>query len=295
MVARVQNRTAVSAPALPPVATRKASTTAPAASTAKAGWSAGSANSASLRLVESSLDGGTRTIRGVPAPKGFTLSTGEDKRTVTVKLANGKKASFEMSNQSLSIRGADGKTRSLIASDEARIREDVGAFKEQMQGLSRDDAQYANGWEYNSHVSGAGTAGQLVSVLHSNDYMMGGPHPDGEQVLKTFDARTGKQVALNKLLSPAQFKALCDTVEQRLKTMKVDGEDVTGSDFSMGGDRAYIEEKVANNFALVTDSKGKVQIDVDWGSGSHALAPYRAHFTFDAPTDARFRTTIGAN
>jgi hypothetical protein len=98
-------------------------------------------------------------------------------------------------------------------------------------------------------------------------------------------------VKLEDLLSQKQMAALVKDIETRLPKLKgPDG--IEGSSFHFG-DTASLRATINDNFALTSDKNGKVQIQIAWESGIHALGGQMAHFTVDAPQDPAFLQKIG--
>ena len=148
-------------------------------------------------------------------------------------------------------------------------------------------------WDSESGVRGAGTAGQLFSVSLGESDFTGGAHPNSGTFLNTYDARTGKQVNLDQLLTPKQMNDLVNDVAARLPKLKGPEQDIGPESFGFGDDKAALRKTINENFALSTDKNGKVKIDIAWESGVHALGGLMAHFSVDAPTDAQFKKNIG--
>jgi hypothetical protein len=128
-----------------------------------------------------------------------------------------------------------------------------------------------------------GSAGQMLSAREVVSSFTGGAHPNNGTQVRTYDARTGKQVKLDQLLTPVQFQKVVAGVKQGLDKL----EDVD----SFRPDN--LSKAVRENFALVTDGHGKVHIEVLLPSYVHAMGGLEAQFRFASPDDAAFRARLG--
>lgn len=90
-------------------------------------------------------------------------------------------------------------------------------------------------------------------------------------------------MTLNQLLTPEQFQRVVAGVKQGFE--KLDEVDSFRPE--------KLSKAVRENFALVTDGKGKVHIEVLLPSYVHALGGSEAPFRFPAPDDAAFRARAG--
>lgn len=273
-----------------------------AATPAKQGWGATGAAKAgmvgspahsgasSVKLLSASIGDGP-TAKGFPAPKGFTVQTANDNRKESIKLADGRTATMEWSSQTLTAKGPDGKTVTLVGKDNAAFDQYKADFKEAFEGVTKADLELSPmpDWSSERGFTGAGAAGKLLSVSQGVSDYTGGAHPNSGSSLVTYDTSTGRQVKLDELLSKEQFKAICDTITTALPKLKGE-DDVDGNAFQPYQDMAAM---VAENFSVSTDSRGKAQITVAWESGVHALGGQMATFTFAAPTDAAFKQKVG--
>ena len=261
------------------------------AQTAATGWAAGSGKSAPLKITLATIDEGPKTFEKVLLPKGFKgeLKTTTVNQKDKVYDAN---ASLELSSTTLNVTGPGGK-KFTIGSDggmaqlKTEWRSEVDAAKK-----APKEEWTRLEWDSGTSISGAGTAGQLFSTMEGGSEYTGGAHPNHATALATYDARTGKQVTLDSLITPKQMNDLVNEVDRRISKMK--GPDDIGADsFGMGGDKAALRDTINKNFALSTDKSGKVKIDIAWESGVHALGGLMAHVSVEAPTDAAFKKAAG--
>jgi hypothetical protein len=248
---------------------------------------------AQVKLVSAKItdDLGLGAVDGFPAPKGFTVTQGEDKRSASQALVDGRTATFSWDSATLSAKGPDGKTIELRGKDDAGYTQALSDFTENFKAATKDDLQYQSMVEWDSErgFSGVGTAGKLMSVTESVGDYTGGAHPNHGSQLETFDLSTGKQVTLDQLLSKDQMASLVSTIKTALPKLK--GEDgIDGQTFEPYQDLA---KHVAENFAISTGKDGKPVITVAWESGVHALGGSMATFTFAAPDDAAFKAKAG--
>ncbi len=256
--------------------------------TAPAGGAAAQVKLMSAKLTD---DLGIPAANGFPAPKGFTVKLGDDKRQATQALADGRSATFAWDSATLSATGPDGKTIALKPKDEQGYAQALADFQDNFKGATKDDLQYQTmvDWESDRGFSGVGSAGKLMSVSEAVGDFTGGAHPNHGTQLETFDLATGKQVTLDQLLSKDQLNSIVNTIKATLPKLK--GEDgIDGQTFQPYQDLA---KHVAENFAISTGKDGKPVITVAWESGVHALGGVMATFNFAAPDDAAFRAKAG--
>lgn len=276
---------ATSAPQKPKQSTAAAKTTAPAA-----GWGA-KATGGALKITAARIDEGVKTTSKVGLPAGYTgtTSTIENNLKDTV---HGTKVGFEQSAQQLNVSGPNGQ-KFTIGTDKKAIDEMLGEWRSEVKSAKGEPAnEFSNlSWDSQSSVSGVGTAGKLLSVSLGGSSYTGGAHPNSGTQLATYDARTGKQVKLDELLTPQQMNALVKDIGAKLARLK-GPDDVDGQSFNWGGPEE-LKATIAENFALTQDKSGKVKIEIAWESGVHALGPLSAHFTVDAPSDKAFKAKIG--
>lgn len=274
-----------------------------AAATAK-GW--GAAGAAKAGKVGPAQNSGTSQVKLLSAkieelpgsealvpPKGYAAMLGEDKRSASMPLADGRTAKFEWDSATLSVKGPNGKTVELVAKDEAGFKGYQSDFNDNFKDLKKEDLEFTQpDWDSSRSYSGVGAAGKMMSVSENVGDYMGGAHPNHGSTLQTYDASTGQKVTLDQLVSKEQFQSIVATIAGTLPKLKggAEAEGVAGETFSPYQDMA---KHVAENFALTTDTKGNAQITVAWESGVHALGPLAASFTFAAPTDAAFKAKIG--
>lgn len=276
-----------------PQKTKAAAQQAPAQQAQAAGWAAkGASTGGALRISAASIGDGPKTTTGLQLPPGYSSKsqTLTDKQSTTV---HGQAASIEQSVQQVTVSGPGGKKFSVGEGAES-IKGFAADWKSEMDSLkgeAKPEYMPMTDWSAESTVSGAGTAGQLFSVSHAGNSYMGGAHPNHGTALNTYDARTGKQVTLDQLLTPKQLHALTKDIEKRLKTM-TGPEGVEGSSFHWG-DTASLQKTINENFSITQDKSGKVQLNIAWESGVHALGGLMAHFTVDAPSDPAFLQKIG--
>jgi hypothetical protein len=258
-----------------------------------AGWGPAT-KTAPLKMTKAVIDDGVFSSDvKVHGPKGTKISSNTAEQTIKAKMSDGKFATGKFSGETLSIVDAAGKSK-VLASTAGTVAQAVKDYKEVAADMSHDVDRSSDDAEFSAHYAGAGNAGKLISVTENTEqwssFQM---HPNTSTELKTFDSRTGKQVQLSDLLSKGQFDSVVSQLKKALPGIKgargMD-EGLDGATFSLDGRERDV---VNNNFALTTNSKGKVQIEVSWGSGIHAMGPAMAHFAFEAPTDAAFRAKIG--
>jgi hypothetical protein len=254
----------------------------------KVGGAQGSASQ--VKLLAATIDSLPGTEKMV-APKGYSVVTGEDKRSLTASLPDGRTAKFDWDSQTLSAKGPDGKTVVLADKDEAGFKGYASDFNDNFKGISKEDAANITmpEWDSSRSYGGVGAAGKMLSVSENVGDYTGGAHPNYAGQLQTYDLSTGKKVTLDQLVSKDQLASIVSTIQKQLP--KLTGSDgVDGGSFQPYGD---INKMVSENFALSTDAKGNAQITVAWMSGVHAMGDLAATFTFAAPTDAAFKAKIG--
>jgi hypothetical protein len=244
-----------------------------ATSVPKTGWNANTKASA-LKMTSQTLDKGPNVGGKLVAPKGFSIDVVEFKKEIKGTRPDGFKFTGSFAGQQILLTGADGK-RKVVADttrEAAKSAQAYDANKSSAGVMSKSEA---------STYTGVGSAGALMSLTRINpaDTFM---KPSVNRI-QTVDARTGKAVKLSELLSKSQFQSIVAQVGSNLATI-----DNSGA-YEGGANAAALDQ----NFALTTDSKGKVQIHLAWESGVHGLAGTMAHFTFEAPTDAAFRAKLG--
>lgn len=269
--------------------TKKPATTEQAQTTKAAGWGP-KGNAGALKITAARIGDGPKTTDTVSMPKGFTAKLDDIKQKATDKV-HGQEVSIEQSGQTLTVSGG-GKTFS-IGGDKAAIDQTAADWKAEVAAAKKEPANefMQLNWFGDTSIRGAGTAGKLFSTMEGGSIYTGGAHPSNGTALSTYDARTGKEVKLDELLTPQQMNALVKDIGTKLPKLKgPDG--MEGSTWSWGTPED-LRRTINENFALTTDKTGKVQIQVAWESGVHALGGQMAHFTIDAPNDAAFRAKIG--
>ncbi len=269
---------------------KAATTAAPAKQTAAAGWGAGAGKTTSLKISKATIGDGPKTTDGLQVPKGYKseIKPLAQKLTDTV---HGKAVDLEQNDVQATLITPGGKRFQLGSTD--GMKQTASDWKEEVAASKKDPAnEYMSLSWYSDHsMRGAGTAGKMMSVSEGGSDFTGGAHPNNGSMLVTYDASTGKQVKLDALLTQQQMSALVKDIETKLPRLK-GPEGMEGSSWQYG-DTAALRETVNSNFALTTDKAGKVQIQVAWESGIHALGGQMAHFTVEAPNDAAFRAKLG--
>lgn len=270
----------------------KAKEAAPTAQSAAVGWSAGAGKAASLKITQASIGDGPAITPKVVVPKGFKAEVKELAQKDSDKV-HGKAVGLEQSAQVLTVTGPGGKKFS-VGEGEASIKQYAADWKSEVSAAKKAPKEefMQLDWDSSSSVSGAGTAGQLFSVSQGGSSYMGGAHPNNGTALSTFDARTGKQVKLDELISPKQMNDLVNDIAARLPKLK-GPDDIGPESFGFVDDKAALRQAINENFAVSTDKSGKVKIDIAWESGVHALGGLMAHFSVEGPTDAGFKQKIG--
>lgn len=261
-----------------------------AAKPAATGWTTGAKAPTSLKITAASIGDGPATTPKLQVPKGYTAQV-KDLSNKASDTVNGTKVSVEVSEQQATLTTPAGKTITLGGKPDLTglVSEWKDAVKE-AKGQPPSEFM-ALDWESGHTFSGVGTAGKLVSVSESFEDFTGGAHPNAGTALVTYDATTGKKVTLDSLLTPQQMSNLVKDVTARLATLK-GPDDVDGSSFSMG-DAKSTRDTLNQNFVVTTDKQGKVQLQIAWESGIHALGGVMASFTVDAPNDPAFRAKVG--
>ncbi len=260
-------------------------------STAAAGaWGTGTKPATSLKISSAKLDEGIATLPKIAVPAGYSVAVKELARKAS-DTVHGTKVTLEQSDQQVTLTSPKGKKMTIGAGGdmpgtEAEWKSEIKSAKAEPKN------EYMNlSWDSSHTTSGVGTVGKMFSVSDSASSYTGGAHPNSGTAISTYDASTGKQVKLDSLLTQQQMSSLVNDIEAKLGKLK-GPEDVEGSSFNML-DKAALRATVNENFALTTDKNGKVQIQIAWESGIHALGPLSAHFTVDAPTDPAFKAKIG--
>jgi len=262
---------------------------APTAQAKAAGWGSGAAKASSLKIASATIGDGSKLSEKLQLPKGFSAEVKPMSEKLTDKV-NGKSASLEQNDLKVSISGPGGKKFTLTDGAES-MKQTASDWKEEVAAQKKEPSEWAQlDWDANHSISGAGTAGKMFSVSEMYESYMGGAHPNGGSVISTWDASTGKQVKLDQFLTQKQMANLVKDIEVKLPKLS-NGDGVDGTSFAMGDS---LRDTINSNSALTTDKSGKVQIQVAWESGIHALGGQMAHCTVDAPTDPAFRKTIGS-
>ena len=213
-----------------------------------------------------------------PKVGGATVQVQSQQKKLEVPLQGGGKGTVEWFDETLSLKNA--KTGATVVLERADPRA-LTALAGELKGASAEDGP--TGWDSSRSFSPVGSAGQLLSAREVVSSYTGGAHPNNGSQVRTYDARTGKQVKLDQLLTPEQFQRVVAGVKQGFE--KLDEVDSYRPD--------NLSKAVRENFALVTDSKGKVHIEVLLPSYVHALGGSEAQFRFPAPDDAAFRARAG--
>jgi hypothetical protein len=254
-----------------------------------AAWGPG-AKTESLRISGARIGDGPKTGE-VKVPKGFKAEV----KTFDMKASDkvhGEPASLEQSTQQLTLTAPGGKKVTIGGGPES-LKQFTDDWKSEVAAAKKEPKNEWTRlqWDSQSGLSGAGTAGKLVSLSEGGSSYMGGAHPNHGTILRTYDANTGKPVKLDDLLSQKQVADLVKQIEKQLPGLSgPDG--IEGSSFHFG-DTASLRETINENFAVTQGKDGKVKIEIAWESGIHALGGQMAHFTVDAPNDPAFRARIG--
>ncbi len=284
--AQVRTPSSVQQPKTP----AKPQTAAQTAQTAAAGWGAGAKVATSLKITRAAIDDGPKMGK-IQAPKGFSVAV-KDLSNKASDTVHGQKVTIEQSDQQVTISGPGGKKVTIGGS--GGIDQTLADWKAEVKATKsepKSDYPPQLSWDNQNSISGAGTAGRMISLASAGSSYTGGAHPNNYTVVNTYDAATGKQVKLDSLLTQQQMSNLVKDIGAKLGKLD-NGDGIEGSSFSLG-DAASLRETINNNFALTTDKNGKVQIEIAWESGIHALGGQMAHFTVDAPTDPAFKAKIG--
>ncbi|MBL8919846.1 MAG: hypothetical protein JNJ54_13340 [Myxococcaceae bacterium] len=252
-------------------------------------WAAGP-KSDGVPLTAARIDGGPRTTEQVTVPKGYTGKLEPIVQRASDRV-RGTGVSIEQRGQQLTVTGPGGE--SFTVGSKAAIEELAAEWRSQVAAAKQDPAQQflQLEWSLTASVRGAGTAGMLFSTLESRSTYAGGAHPSNSLTLATHDARTGKRVTLDELLTPRQLSAVVKVISAKLRTLG-NTEGVDGSLWTWSSPEV-LQRTISENFALTTAANGRVQLHVAWESGVHAIGGQLAHFTFDAPVDAAFRAKLG--
>jgi hypothetical protein len=269
------------------------------ASTTQKAWGPSGANKkpqvgGGLTISKAEIGDGPQTSEKLTLPKGYSQVSGSLTHSESMPLADGRTAKLDINHATVSIKGPGGKSVEIAPSDQKEIADMKQWFQEEFKGKSKADLEFASFPEWNDDktISGAGGAGKLTSVMISGNQYSGGAHPNHYTQVGTFDVTTGKQVKLDELLPKATVDKLATNVLARLQTMS--GPDsIEGSAFALGGDEKTIRDLINSSFALTQGKNGKVNIELTWDSGVHALGGLLAHFTVPAPDDAAFKAKIG--
>jgi len=228
-------------------------------------------------------------------PTGYRASAPIEQQVFTTPAADGRTAKVEWSDQVLNVSTKGQPAVQLVGKDEAGF--------EQLKEWAKEDAADPNEnstleYEGQNFVTGVGHAGKMMSVASGYYEDAGGAHPDHGTMYQTYDVRSGKQVHLDDVLSPAQFKSVVEQVQQKLPSINSEWTDTFEPiNAASPGDAPRYEDwanQVRDNFALVTDKDGRQYIRIGWESGMTVLGDMAARFTFTAPTDAAFEQKIGA-
>lgn len=277
-----------SAPAQQKAPAKPAKEAATASQTKAAGWGSGAAKATALKITSAQIGDGPATTEKLQLPKGYQAEVKELKEKLTDKV-NGKAVAIEQTDVRVTLTGPGGKKLTLSDGAES-IKQTASDWKSEVAAQKKEPSEWAQlDWDASHSVSGAGTAGKMMSVSDAYSSYTGGAHPNHGTILATYDASTGKQVKLDQLLSQQQMSNLVKDITKKLPTLS-NADGIEGSSFGMAGD---LRDTINSNFALTTDKSGKVQIQIAWESGIHALGGQMAHFTVDAPNDPAFRKAIG--
>ncbi|MFZ5445477.1 MAG: hypothetical protein ACOZQL_36135 [Myxococcota bacterium] len=286
MVSSVKSSQVRTAAAQQKTPSKPAKDTAASSQTAAAGWGAG-AKAASLKITSAQIGDGPAVTEKLQLPKGYAAEVKELKEKLTDKV-NGKACAIEQTDVRVTLTGPGGKKLTLSDGAES-IKQTASDWKSEIEAQKKEPSEWAQlDWDASHTMSGVGTAGKLFSVSDAYSSYTGGAHPNHGTALSTWDASTGKQVKLDQLLTQQQMTNLVKDISARLPKLN-NGDGIDGSSFGMGD----LRDTINSNFALTSDKNGKVQIQIAWESGIHALGGQMAHFTVDAPTDATFRKAIG--
>ena len=277
----------------------KAAQPASAGSTQKTWQPGGAAKKApaggALKIAKAEIGDGPKTTEKLTLPKGYSQVDSRFQVNDGFKLTDGRDAKLEVDYQRLSIKGPDGKAFEVLPPDTQALGETKKWFHEEFEGKTKAELEMSGfpEWSDERAFLGAGGAGKMVSIMESVNSYEGGAHPNHGTALMTLDVRNGKQMKLDDLLPRATVDKLAQNIAARLQTMKTSDGDVDGSVFNMGGDVKSVRDAINSSFALTQDKSGKVNIDIAWESGIHAMGGLMAHFTVPAPTDDAFKAKIG--
>jgi hypothetical protein len=248
-----------------------------------------------LKIAKAEIGDGPKTTEKLTLPRGYSQVDSKFTLNDSFKLTDGRDAKLEVNYDRLSIKGPDGKSFEISPPATKDLEETKKWFHEEFEGKSKEDLEMAGFPEWSDERSfmGAGGAGKMVSIMESVNSYEGGAHPNHGTGLMTLDVRSGKQMKLDDLLPRATVDKLAEAIYARLQTTKTSDGEVEGSAFNMSGDVKSIRDTINTAFALQTDKSGKVNIEIAWESGIHAMGGLMAHFTVPAPTDDAFKAKIG--
>lgn len=226
------NRTAATRSTGQTAPSKKPATTEQAQTTKAAGWGPKS-NAGALKITAARIGDGPKTTENVSLPKGFA-----GKLDTIVQKANdkvhGQDVSIEQSGQQLTVSGPGGKSFT-IGGDKAAIEQTANEWREEVKlAKSEPKNEFTQlNWFGDTGMRGAGTAGKLFSTMEGGSIYTGGAHPSNGTALSTYDARTGKEVKLDELLTPAQMNSLVKDIGAKLPKLKgPDG--IEGTTWSWG-------------------------------------------------------------
>ena len=228
------------------------------------------------------------------APTGYKTTAKTEKQVFTTPAADGRTANVEMSDEVVTVSTKGHVPVQIVGKDDQMFQDlkDI-AVEDAKDPIPEKELQY----EAQNTVAGVGHVGKMMSVASSYYWDAQGPHPDYGMEYKTFDVRTGTQVHLDDVLSPAQFKAVVEQVEKQMKKIDSEYPEFEPVNEANPGELPRYEDyanQVRDNFALVTAKDGRQYIRVGWESGVHVMGDTAVRFTFSAPTDAAFEQKIGS-
>ncbi len=229
------------------------------------------------------------TTPEILAPRGFEAQLNDRTTYATATLGDNKAALTQYSNQ-LTL-------TDLNFGDQATVGEGFQGIEDFRNSWSRslEEAGPLGGtpgsmnWDYHYKLSGAGQAGNLVSVFESTSAYTGGARPNNNFELATYDAK-GHRVELDDLLTGDQMSDVVDDVAAALVALK-GPEGIDGYTFFSGENKEALRHEINQNFALQQEGDG-VKIKVGLPSGIHALGDLMAQFEFAAPNDRHFQKAI---
>ena len=246
-----------------------------------------------LPMVGSSI-GEVETLPALALPAGYEASLASRQETRSESL-NGQTVTLTQDVNIVRLKGPGKDFDCALGNGWADMQEFRDRWVDEV-ALAQGNPDFQPEWtsalnwgQYTNTPQGVGSAGNLVSLYQVESTYSGGAHPNNEYKTRTYNPQ-GQVVQLDQLLSQQQLDSVVQQVQSGLKDLPVTN-GITAEFFHFGDLRQAVNE----NFSLKTNPQGKVQLEVDLPSGSHALGPMMAKFQFEAPNDASFRQKIGAD